>query len=75
MALDPKVDEKLRALVAKHEDLGHQLADPAIVSDLPTYRNVSKQYAELGQLASQAARAFAEEVREAKFPGPEHSYR
>jgi len=34
-----------------------------------------KQYAGLGQLASQAARAFAEEVREAKFPGPEHSYR
>ena len=34
-----------------------------------------KQYAALGQLASQAARAFAEEVREAKFPGPEHSYR
>jgi len=34
-----------------------------------------KQYAALGQLASQAARAFAEEVREAKFPGPEHAYR
>jgi 3-methyl-2-oxobutanoate hydroxymethyltransferase len=34
-----------------------------------------KQYAGLGALASQAARAFAEEVREAKFPGPEHSYR
>jgi len=34
-----------------------------------------KQYAALGQLASQAARAFAEEVREAKFPGPEQSYR
>ena len=34
-----------------------------------------KQYAGLGALASQAARAFAEEVREAKFPGPEHCYR
>jgi ketopantoate hydroxymethyltransferase len=34
-----------------------------------------KQYAGLGQLASQAARAFAEEVREGKFPDPEHSYR
>jgi len=34
-----------------------------------------KQYASLGALASQAARAFAEEVREAKFPDPEHSYR
>jgi 3-methyl-2-oxobutanoate hydroxymethyltransferase len=34
-----------------------------------------KQYASLGALASQAARAFAEEVREAKFPDPDHSYR
>ena len=50
MSLDPKVDEKLRALVAKHEDLGQQLADPAIVSDLATYRTVSKQYAELGSV-------------------------
>jgi 3-methyl-2-oxobutanoate hydroxymethyltransferase len=34
-----------------------------------------KRYAALGSLASQAARAFAEEVRESKFPDPEHSYR
>jgi 3-methyl-2-oxobutanoate hydroxymethyltransferase len=34
-----------------------------------------KQYASLGALASQAARSFAEEVREGKFPDPEHSYR
>jgi 3-methyl-2-oxobutanoate hydroxymethyltransferase len=34
-----------------------------------------KQYANLGALASQAARSFAEEVREGKFPDPEHSYR
>jgi 3-methyl-2-oxobutanoate hydroxymethyltransferase len=35
----------------------------------------AKQYAKLGQLASQAARAFAEDVRHRKFPGGEHSYR
>ena len=34
-----------------------------------------KQYASLGLLAGQAARSFAEEVADAKFPGPEHSYR
>ena len=34
-----------------------------------------KQYASLGALASQAARAFAEEVAEAKFPADEHTYR
>lgn len=35
----------------------------------------AKQYADLGALASKAARAFAEEVANRKFPGDEHSYR
>ena len=35
----------------------------------------ARQYADLGALASRAARAFAEDVAEGKFPGPEHSYR
>jgi 3-methyl-2-oxobutanoate hydroxymethyltransferase len=34
-----------------------------------------KQYASLGLLAGQAARAFADDVADGKFPGPEHSYR
>ncbi len=34
-----------------------------------------KQYAALGAVASQAARRFAEEVGEGKFPDEEHSYR
>ncbi|MDJ0849790.1 MAG: 3-methyl-2-oxobutanoate hydroxymethyltransferase [Myxococcota bacterium] len=34
-----------------------------------------KPYANLGALASQAARRFAEEVGDAKFPDEEHSYR
>jgi 3-methyl-2-oxobutanoate hydroxymethyltransferase len=34
-----------------------------------------KQYAALGALASQAARAFADEVAHRKFPGDEHGYR
>ncbi len=34
-----------------------------------------KQYANLGALASQAARSFAEDVTNAKFPDEEHSYR
>jgi 3-methyl-2-oxobutanoate hydroxymethyltransferase len=34
-----------------------------------------KQYANLGGVASQAARAFAEEVQNGKFPDKEHSYR
>jgi 3-methyl-2-oxobutanoate hydroxymethyltransferase len=34
-----------------------------------------KQYANLGALASQAARAFADDVAQRKFPGDEHCYR
>ena len=34
-----------------------------------------KQYANLGAVASQAARAFAEEVQNGKFPDEAHSYR
>ncbi len=34
-----------------------------------------KQYADLGAMASKAARAFADDVAHAKFPGEEHSYR
>jgi 3-methyl-2-oxobutanoate hydroxymethyltransferase len=34
-----------------------------------------KQYASLGAVASQAARSFAEEVNDGKFPDEEHSYR
>lgn len=34
-----------------------------------------KQYANLGALASQAARAYADEVRHGKFPDAKHSYR
>ena len=34
-----------------------------------------KQYANLGVSAAQAARRYAEEVRERKFPDDEHSYR
>ncbi len=35
----------------------------------------AKQYANLGSLAAQAARSFAEEVENSKFPDEEHSYR
>jgi 3-methyl-2-oxobutanoate hydroxymethyltransferase len=34
-----------------------------------------KQYANLGALAAQAARTFAEEVSTGKFPDEEHCYR
>jgi peptide chain release factor 1 len=67
-ALDPKVDEKLRALTARREELSGQLADPALVSDLAAFRTASKQYAELGPVVDAYARYLrtAEEHRGAK---------
>jgi peptide chain release factor 1 len=50
ISLDPKVDEKLRGIVAKHADLARQLSDPAVVEDLSAFRTLSKQYAQLGPL-------------------------
>jgi 3-methyl-2-oxobutanoate hydroxymethyltransferase len=52
-------------VLVMHDLLGLSEWTPAFV----------KQYASLGALASQAARSFAEEVREGKFPDREHSYR
>jgi peptide chain release factor 1 len=48
-SLDPKVDEKLRGIVAKHADLARQLSDPAVVGSV-AFRTLSKQYAGLGPL-------------------------
>ena len=50
--LDPKVDEKLRALVAKRDELARQLADPAVMSDMSAYRAATKLYSELGPVVA-----------------------
>ncbi|HEX4823472.1 MAG TPA: peptide chain release factor 1 [Candidatus Polarisedimenticolaceae bacterium] len=67
-ALDPKVEEKLRALVAKRESLAEQLADPAIVSDMSVYRPAAKAYAELGPIVDTYAtfRKAEDDLRGAK---------
>lgn len=43
------------------------------ITDGPLPRFV-KRYAELGEEIRRAARAFAEEVRDGSYPGPEHTY-
>jgi len=52
-------------VLVMHDLLGLTEWSPAFV----------KQYASLGSLAAQAARNFAEEVANAKFPDEAHSYR
>lgn len=53
--LDPRIDEKLRGIVAKHDDLQRQLSDPAVVGDLSAFRTLSKSYAQLGPLVAKYA--------------------
>jgi peptide chain release factor 1 len=66
--LDPKVDEKLRGIVAKQADLSRQLSDPTVVSDLSAFRTLSKQYAQLGPLVEkyELFRKAADDVRDAR---------
>jgi peptide chain release factor 1 len=68
ISLDPKVDEKLRGIVAKHADLARQLSDPAVVADLSAFRTLSKQYAQLGPLVEkfELFRKAADECRDAR---------
>jgi len=68
VTLDPKVDEKLRGIVAKHADLGRQLSDPSVVSDLSVYRTISKQYAQMGPLVEKydQFRKLADDCRDAR---------
>ncbi|HEX6853345.1 MAG TPA: peptide chain release factor 1 [Candidatus Polarisedimenticolaceae bacterium] len=46
--MEPKLEERLRGLVAKHEELSRSLADPEVVSDRTRFREASKAYADLG---------------------------
>ncbi len=66
--IDPKVDDKLRGIVAKHEDVARQLADPAVVDDMAAYRTLSKQYAQLTPLVEKYAvyRKAVDDARDAR---------
>jgi peptide chain release factor 1 len=68
VALDPKVDEKLRGIVAKQADLARQLSDPSVVSDLSAFRTLSKTYSQLGPLVEkyELFRKVADDFKGAK---------
>jgi peptide chain release factor 1 len=44
--------DKLRTVEARYEELNHQLADPAIVSDSKRYQKTAKTHSELGELVT-----------------------
>jgi peptide chain release factor 1 len=47
--MDPNLLAKLESQAARHEALGTQLADPAILSDQARYQQATREYAELGE--------------------------
>ncbi len=47
VAIDPRLESKLRVLETRFEELSRSLADPAVVGDRARYRSASKSFAEL----------------------------
>jgi peptide chain release factor 1 len=45
--LDPRMEQKLRAMRLRYEELGEALSRPDVVADLERYRTASKAYADL----------------------------
>jgi len=50
--LDPKLEQRLRSLETKYEDLAGALSQPDVVSDRSRYRETTKAYAELGPIVA-----------------------
>jgi peptide chain release factor 1 len=53
--LDPRIEQRLRGLVDKHEDLGRSLSDPEVVADRVRFRESSKAYAEIDPVVAKFA--------------------
>ncbi len=60
--------DRLDQIVARYEDLGAQLAEPAIVSDQPRYQKTAKQHRDLEAVvdAFRRYRSIADGIAEAK---------
>src|SRR6185295_8807999 len=48
--MTPQVLDKLKATVARYDELAHRVGDPAVQADPPTYRTHTKALAELQPL-------------------------
>jgi peptide chain release factor 1 len=68
--------DKLVALVERHEEVGHLLGDPATIADKDRFRDLSKEYARLAEVAEdfdayrklEADIAASEELRASDDP-------
>ncbi|HET8568663.1 MAG TPA: peptide chain release factor 1 [Candidatus Limnocylindria bacterium] len=61
MELSPKLRKRLAGVVARHEDLERQMADPAVTGDRARLAAVGREYAALGPVVSAIAELRAAE--------------
>src|SRR3982751_5413070 len=52
MSLDPLLDDKLRSIEVRYEELNLQLADPEIASDSKRYQKVAKMHSDYGAIVA-----------------------
>ncbi len=62
------IQEKLSVLVERFEEIGHLLSEPEVISEQNRFRDLSKEYARLGELARDfgAYRKVEEGIRDAR---------
>jgi len=52
MSLDPLLEDKLRTIETKYEELNLQLADPEVASDSKRYQKLAKTHSDYGEIAA-----------------------
>ena len=45
--MTPNLQRKLEALAERHEEVGHLLADPAVLADNTRFRTLSREFSQL----------------------------
>ncbi|HET9130136.1 MAG TPA: PCRF domain-containing protein, partial [Terriglobia bacterium] len=52
MSLDPLLEDKLRTIESRYEDLNLQMADPEVASDTKRYQKIAKAHSDYGEIVS-----------------------
>ncbi|MCF6289278.1 MAG: peptide chain release factor 1 [Proteobacteria bacterium] len=60
--MTPKIKAKLHAATERHEEIGHLMSDPDIMSNQNQFRDLSKEYASLEELVKTFAHFVATEA-------------
>jgi peptide chain release factor 1 len=58
MSRDEQLRDKIRAAIERREELGHQLADPAVIADSDKLRQIAQEHSGLEDIAATGAELF-----------------